>query len=93
MGKIFGVNQRITVSIPEELLREAERLGRQRRVTNRSALFAEALQSLVSRSRSEEIDAQLDSYYQSRTKADLAEEKRMVRALGRSRRRIPLDPE
>jgi len=90
---ISGMNARITVSIPSDLLRRVERLGKQRRTPSRSALVVQALESFVARMQAEEVDAQLDAYYGTRTSGEKAEEARMVRAIRRSQRRIKVDEE
>jgi hypothetical protein len=84
---------RITVSLPRPLLKEADRLAKRLGVRTRSALMAEALRTLLERTRSEDVDASLDAYYGSRTRDEISEERAMVRAFRRSRRRLDLDRE
>ena len=81
----------MTVSIPNDLLAAAERVGKRYGLRTRSAMVANALQLLVSRADGEDIDASLDAYYGSRSSAERSEEAAMVRAFRRSRRRLDLD--
>ena len=84
---------RITVSLPRSLLKEADKLAKRLGVRTRSALVAEALRTLLQQARSEDMEASLDAYYGSRTREDLNEERAMVRAFRRSRRSLDLDEE
>jgi metal-responsive CopG/Arc/MetJ family transcriptional regulator len=84
---------RITVSMPRALLKDADRLARQLGVPSRSALVVEALRTLLARSHSQDVDASLDAYYGVRSQGEVAEERAMVRAFRRSRRRLDLDRE
>jgi metal-responsive CopG/Arc/MetJ family transcriptional regulator len=81
----------MTVSIPNQLLAAAERVGKRYGLPNRSAIVANALELLVQKAESEDIDASLDAYYGSRSAAERTEEAAMVRAFRRSRRRLDLD--
>ena len=90
---IVRMIDRITVSMPRALLKDADRLARQMGVASRSALVVEALRTLLARSHSQDVDASLDAYYVSRSRDEVAEERAMVRAFRRSRRRLDLDRE
>lgn len=78
---------------PRPLLEEADRLAKRLGVRTRSALVVEALRTLLERVRSEDVDASLDADYGSRTRDETNEERAMVRAFRRSRRRLDLDRE
>lgn len=84
---------RITISVPRPLLKDADRLAKRLGVRTRSALVVEALRTLVRRARSEDVDASLSAYYGTRTRGEIAEEQAMVRAFRRSRRKLDLDRE
>jgi metal-responsive CopG/Arc/MetJ family transcriptional regulator len=81
----------MTVSIPNQLLAAAERVGKRYGLPTRSAIVANALELFVQKAESEDIDASLDAYYGSRSTAERTEEARMVRAFRRSRRRLDFD--
>jgi metal-responsive CopG/Arc/MetJ family transcriptional regulator len=81
----------MTVSIPNQLLAAAERVGKRYGLPSRSAIVANALELLVQKAESEDIDASLDAYYGSRSTAERTEEAAMVRAFRRSRRRLDFD--
>jgi metal-responsive CopG/Arc/MetJ family transcriptional regulator len=85
--------KRVTISVPEPLLRDADRLAKQLGAPTRSGLFVEALKRFVRQARAETIDASLDAYYGARTKSEVAEERAMVRAFRKSRRTLDLDRE
>lgn len=85
------MKERITISVPSDLIREADRVASRCGVRSRSALVSDALRLLVRKATSEEVDASLDAYYGSRTPAERAEEAAMVRAFRRSRRGQNLD--
>ncbi len=90
---LIRMMNRITVSMPRALLKDADRLARQLGVASRSALIVEALRTLLARSHSQDVDASLDAYYGARSRGEVAEERAMVRAFRRSRRRLDLDRE
>ena len=90
---IISMIDRITVSVPRPLLRDADRLAKRLGVRTRSALVVEALRTLVDRARSEDVDASLNAYYGARTPGEIAEERAMVGAFRRSRRKLDLDRE
>ena len=81
----------MTVSIPNQLLAAAERVGKRYGLPSRSAIVANALELFVQKAEAEDIDASLDAYYGSRSIAERTEEAAMVRAFRRSRRRLDLD--
>jgi metal-responsive CopG/Arc/MetJ family transcriptional regulator len=81
----------MTVSIPNQLLAAAERVGKRYGLPSRSAIVANALELFVQKAESEDIDASLDAYYGSRSTAERTEEAAMVRAFRRSRRRLDFD--
>ena len=85
------MRQRVTVSVPKELLRSADRVAKRLGVRSRSALVVNALECLIAADRAREIDAELDAYYGSQTPSERAEERAMVKAFQRSRRRLDLD--
>jgi metal-responsive CopG/Arc/MetJ family transcriptional regulator len=85
------MRRRVTISLPGSLLRDAERIGRRRGLHTRSAVVVDALELLVRRATAQEIDASLDAYYGARPASELKEERAMVRAFRRSRRRLDLD--
>jgi metal-responsive CopG/Arc/MetJ family transcriptional regulator len=87
------MRERVTISVPEALLRRAERIGKDRGLRTRSAVVVNALELLVRDSRSSEVDAELDAYYQGRSPTERAEERKLVKAFQRSRRRLDLDRE
>ena len=81
----------MTISIPNQLLTAAERVGKRYGLRSRSAIVASALELLVEKAAAEEIDASLDAYYSSRSPAEKTEEVALVRAFRRSRRHLDLD--
>jgi len=81
----------MTVSVPHPLLQAAERVGKRYGLRTRSAIVVDALELLVQKANSEEIDASLDAYYGTRSPAERSEESAMVGAFRRSRRRLDLD--
>jgi metal-responsive CopG/Arc/MetJ family transcriptional regulator len=85
------MRQRVTISLPGDLLRNAERVGRRRGLRTRSAVVVDALELLVRQARAQEIDESLDAYYGSRSTGEQKEERAMVDAFRRSRRRLDLD--
>ena len=87
------MNVRVTVSLPEHLVKEADRAAKRLGEPTRSAAFARALRLLLARAKEREIEAALDVYYGSATAAERAEERGMVRAFNRSQRRRDLDHE
>lgn len=84
---------RITVSLPEALVRRVDAVAKRLRLGSRSSAVESALELLVRRARDSEIDASLDAYYGKMTAADRAEEERMVRAFNRSQRKHDMDDE
>jgi metal-responsive CopG/Arc/MetJ family transcriptional regulator len=84
---------RITVSLPEALVRRVDAVAKRLRLGSRSSAVESALELLVRRARDSEIDASLDAYYGRMTAADRAEEERMVRAFNRSQRKHDPDDE
>jgi metal-responsive CopG/Arc/MetJ family transcriptional regulator len=87
------MRERVTVSLPGDLLRRAERVARSRGATTRSAVVARALELFVHRARQREIEASLEAYYGKQPAAEQQEERAMVRAFNRSQRRHDLDDE
>jgi hypothetical protein len=85
------MRERVTVSLPGALLKQAERVGRRQGLRTRSAMIVAALERLVAAERAAGIDAELDAYFESQTPADRSEERAMVRAFTRSRGRLDLD--
>jgi hypothetical protein len=81
----------MTISVPNDLLAAAERVGKRYGLRTRSAIVVDALELLVRKADSEDIDASLDAYYGSRSAGDRSEESAMVRAFRRSRRGLDLD--
>src|SRR5262249_29684347 len=89
----YSMLERITVTLPKDLLKQADRIAKRRGVESRSALVVQALTELVTAERSRAVDADLDAYYGSLSKAEQDEERAMVRAFRRSRRKLDVDRE
>jgi hypothetical protein len=87
------MNIRVTVSLPAELVKDADRVAKRLGAPTRSAAFARALEMFLARARDRDIDASLDAYYGGRPAQERAEERGLVRAMNRSQRRRDLDDE
>jgi len=85
------MKHRVTVSLPADIVDEADRLGRQSGIASRSALVEAAVRLLVQKLRERELEASLDAYYGTRTDADRREDDALVGASVRRARATDLD--
>lgn len=83
----------MTISLPAEILGEAERLAASRGARTRSAVVERALRLMVRQLRKEEIARSLDEYYSGQSSAERDEEATLLVAFRRLRRGADLDRE
>jgi Arc/MetJ-type ribon-helix-helix transcriptional regulator len=89
---IWRMRSRVTVSLPTEVLSEAERLAAaQGSPGTRSAVVEQALRLLVRKLREEELTRSLDEYYLGQTRAERDEHASLLAAFRRLRRGQDLD--
>lgn len=75
---------RVTVSVSAPVLRAAEKAGRAKGLRSRSAVVEEALELLARRAREADLEAELDEYYATMTKAERDEHEAIAGAAKRS---------
>ncbi len=90
---LMRMKSRVTVSLPADVVDEADRLGKRNGIASRSALVEAAVRLLVRRLRAQELESSLDAYYGSRTEADKRDDEAIVTASARRARTIDLDEE
>ena len=66
------MKRRMTITVAEPLLREAESVGKRLGARSRSAMVERALRLFVRASREASLEASLDAYYRGLTPADEA---------------------
>jgi len=81
----------MTVSLPAEVIDEAERLTKSLKLKSRSAIVEKALRLLNRELRRQELAREYEAYLANETPADRKEIDAMVRAARRSRAKIPFD--
>ncbi len=90
---IVRMKQRVTVSLPADVLGEAERLAARGGVLTRSAVVERALRLMVKKLRDDEILASLDRYYLAQSTEEREEEAALLAAFRRLRGDLDIDLE
>jgi len=85
------MKSRVTVSLPADVVEEADRLGKRNGMASRSALVEAAVRLLVRQLRARELERSLDAYYGSRAEADRREDDAIVAASALRARAVDLD--
>lgn len=87
------MKSRVTISLPADVVAEADRLGRRNGIASRSALVETAVRLLLRQLRARELEASLDAYYGSRPGAERRDDDAIVAASVRRARATDLDRE
>ena len=81
----------MTVSLPSDVIAEAERWGPRLGASTRSAVVEKALRMMVKKLREDELTRELDDYYLGQTDEEREEDGALFLAFRRLRKKIDLD--